>query len=182
MSSALHLHLLALEEQHEEAGAPFVEYSFVEPASNELEQHEEAGGPFVESASNELEAASEADESPGIAESRNQPASEPPGVKDDEEQDREYCMVEEIEEEPHCNAVLVAKEVPSELWPVAGSVSGPIAVPGAVAGPVEFCPSSMDLLGTSVQGHLCMHHVSTNIKTPASSPRAPPHKEGLIGD
>ena len=101
-------------------------------------------------------------------------------------------MVEEIEEEPHCNAVLVAKEVPSELWPVAkevpselwpvaGSVSGPISVSGAVAGPVEFCPSSMDLLGTIVQGHLCMHHVSTDIKTLASSPRAPPHKEGLIG-
>ena len=156
MSSVLHLHLLAFEEQNEEAGAPFVE-----PASNELE-----GGPFVEPASNELEAASpEAEESRGI-----------------EVRQKSTAVDEEIEEEPHCNAVLVAKEVPSELWPVAGSVSGPIAVPGAVAGPVEFCPSSMDLLGTSVQGHLCMHHVSTNIKTPASSPRAPPHKEGLIGD
>ena len=62
MSSALRLRLLAFEEQHEEAGAPFVEAAFVEPASNELED-----GPFVEPASNELEAASpEAEESPGI--------------------------------------------------------------------------------------------------------------------
>ena len=144
MSSALRLYLLASEEQNEEAGA-----SFVEPASNEL-----GGGPFVEPASNELEAASpEAEESPGI----------------EVEEQESTAVDEEIEEEPHCNAVLVASEVPSELWPVAGSVSGPIAVPRAVAGPVEFCPSSLDLLGTSVQGHLCMHHVSTNIKTPASS-------------
>ena len=150
MSSALHLHLLAFEEQNEEAGAPFVE-----PASNELE-----GGPFVEPASNELEAASpEAEESPGI-----------------EVRQKSTAVDEEIEEEPHCNAVLVAEEVPSELH------GRPIAVSGAVAGPVECCPLSMDLNGTSVQGHLCMHHVSTNIKTPASSPRAPPHKEGLIGD